>query len=330
MNMIRTTLWILLLVGYLVMVWHGVTGDTGPMGWLNALQQHWTGGYSRKLSFLVLCFGTITLSSPILLPLMLTSPAKPPAQAAPVQSHRETVPSSAPKPRAGWKTVALAWSIPVALVWIATFSYHAWEWHLRTQDATQRYQPIALVDGAVPVANGSHVALPGRFLWDRTIVRRERGQPESTYVPVVDRAWREGEPVRFIAKFESRDLAAWRTGDSKRQGAILARVDGAVPTAAFGVFAKAGATLAPSAALIVAVAARDGQPAQKQPAFAIDNAILFASVLTVVWTVSILAITLAFAKQAWSDRRHARRAAQGGIVDGPRRSFWIGGGIQRW
>ena len=65
--MIRKALWILLLVGYIAMVWHGATGDTGPMGWLNGLQQQWTGGYSRKLSFLVFCFGTIALSSPILL-----------------------------------------------------------------------------------------------------------------------------------------------------------------------------------------------------------------------------------------------------------------------
>ena len=327
--MIRTTLWILLLVGYLVMVWHGVTGNTGPMGWLNALQQQWTGGYSRKLSFLVLCFGTIMLSSPILLPLMLASPAKPPSPTVPVQMQRETAPASAGKLARGWKTVALAWGVPVALAWIATFGYYAWEWHLRTQDATQRYQPVGLADGAAPVANGSHIALPGRFLWDRTVVRRERGQAESTYVPVVDLAWREGDPVRFIAQFESRDVAAWRGGDKKRQDAILARVDGAVPTAAFDVFAKAGATLAPSASLIVAVAALDGQPAQKQPAFAIDKALLFATVLSVVWTVSMLAIMLAFAKQAWSERRRARRVAQG-VACSPRKSFWIGGGFQRW
>jgi hypothetical protein len=55
MTMIRKALSILLPVGYVAMVWHGVTGETGPMGWLSALQQHWTGHYSRKLSFLVFC-----------------------------------------------------------------------------------------------------------------------------------------------------------------------------------------------------------------------------------------------------------------------------------
>jgi len=115
--MIRKALWMLLLVGYIAMVWHGATGDTGPMGWLNALRQHWTGGYSRKLSFMAFCFGTIALSSPILLPLLLTSPAKPPSA---------VVPAPASKPTPGWKTAALAWSIPVALAWIATVLTAVW------------------------------------------------------------------------------------------------------------------------------------------------------------------------------------------------------------
>ena len=328
--MIRKALWILLLLGYVAMVWHGVTGDTGPMGWLNALQQQWTGSYSRKLSFLVFCFGTLALSSPILLPLILMAPAKPAAASLPADAQGgATQPAPVAKPTSGWKTAVLAWIVPVALAWVATFGYHAWDWHLRQQDATQRYQPVSLADGAAPVANGSHIALPGRFLWDRTVVRRERGQVESTYVPVVDRAWREGDPVRFIAQFESRELDTWRADDKKRQDAILARVEGAVPTAAFGVFAKAGATLAPSASLIIAIAARDGQPAQQQPAFALDNALMLALVLTAVWTVSVLAIALALAKQAWSERRRARRAAQG-IADSPRKWVWIGGGFHRW
>lgn len=329
--MIRTALWILLLVGYVAMVWHGATGDTGPMGWLNALQLQWTGSYSRKLSFLVFCVGTLALSSPILLPLMLTSPAKPPSATSPAEPQREAVPAPATTPTSGWKTVAGTWSVPVALAWAATFGYHAWDWHVRGQDATQRYQPVSLSASAsaTPVSNGSRIALQGRFLWDRTVVRRERNQPESTYVPLVDGAWREGDPVRFIAQFESRELSAWRANDKNRQDAVLARVDGAAPTAAFGVFAKVGAALAPSAALIVPVAAVDGQPAQMQATFDFDRALTIAAVLTAVWTVCVLAIALALAKQAWSERRRARRAAQG-IVDSPRKWVWIGGRFQRW
>jgi len=312
--MIRKALWILLLLGYVAMVWHGATGDTGPMGWLNALQQHWTGGYSRKLSFLVFCFGTIALSSPILLPLLLTAPAK---------AQPEAVSAPAAKASSAWKTAALAWSVPVALAWIATFGYYAWDWHVRGQDATQRYRPVSLRDAVAPVANGSHIALQGRFLWDRTVVRQERGQPGSTYVPVVDSAWREGEPVRFIAQFDGRELSTWRASDKTRRDAILARVDGGVPTAAFDVFAKAGATLAPSATLIVAVAAVDGQPAQKRVAFDLENALVLATVLTVIWSVCVLAIALAYAKQAWRERRQALRAAQG-LGGAPRNWAWIG------
>jgi hypothetical protein len=305
--MVRKALWILLLMGYVAMVWHGVTGDTGPMGWLNALQQHWTGGYSRKLSFLVFCFGTIALSSPILLPLVLTLPAKTSSATAPVEVHREALPVPDAKPASGWKTAALAWSVPVALAWIATFAYHAWDWHVRTQDVTQRYQPVSLGDGAARVANGSRIALQGRFLWDRTVVRRERSQAELTYVPVVDSAWREGGPVGFIAQFESRELSAWRNGDKTRRAPILARVDGAMPAAAFEVFAKAGATLTPSAALIVPVAAVDGKPAQEQGAFDLEKALVLSTVLTAVWTATVLAIVLAYAKQAWSERRRKRK-----------------------
>jgi hypothetical protein len=118
--MIRKLLWVMLLIGYVAMVWYGAIGETGPMGWLNALQQHWTGGYSRKLSFTVFCFGAITLSSPILLPLMLAPGCK--------SSAAEVTPAAAAKPMSPWQTGALAWCIPVALAWIATFGYHAYDW----------------------------------------------------------------------------------------------------------------------------------------------------------------------------------------------------------
>lgn len=320
--MIRKTLWVLLLLGYVAMVWYGATGDTGPMGWLNALQQRWTGGYSRKLSFIVFCFGTIALSSPLLLPLILASPPRPPGTAAPA------IPD---EPSSGWKTAALTWSVPIALSWAATFGWHAWDWHVRGQDATRRYEPVNLAAGATaaPVSSGSHLALQGRFLWDRTVVRRERGKTETTYVPVVDRAWREGEPVRFIAQFESSELPAWRGNDKTRQDAILARVDGSVPTAAFDVFANAGAKLARSAALVLPVAASDEQPTQKQAAFDLENALLISTVLTVIWTVCVLAIALAYAKQSWSERRRIRRDAPGG-VQSPRSNWkWIGIGFHR-
>jgi hypothetical protein len=320
--MIRKALWLLLLLGYVAMVWHGATGDTGPMGWLNALQQHWTGGYSRKLSFIVFCFGTIALTSPILLPLILASPPKPPATTA----------QGAPaEPASAWKTAVLTWGVPIALAWAATFGWHAWEWHVRGQDIAQPYEPVDLAASATaaPVSRGSHLALQGRFLWDRTVVRRERGKTETTYVPVVALAWREGEPVRFIAQFESSEMPARRGSDPTRHDAILARVDGSVPTAAFDAFANAGAKLAPSAALVVPVAASDGRPVKKQAAFDLENALLISTVLTVIWTVCMLAIALAHVRQVWSERRRARSAAQY-VAESPRSHWkWIGIGFHR-
>jgi hypothetical protein len=221
--------------------------------------------------------------------------------------------------------------VPIALAWAATFGWHAWDWHVRGQDVAQSYEPVNLATAATaaPVSKGSHLALQGRFLWDRTVVRRERGKTETTYVPVVDFAWREGEPVRFIAEFESGELPAWRGNDKTRQDAILARVDGGVPTAAFDVFANAGAKLSPSAALVAPVAAGDGQPVEKQAAFDLDNALLISTLLTAIWTVCLLAIALALANQAWSERRRARSAAQG-IAESPRSHWkWIGIGFHR-
>lgn len=293
--MIRKVLWILLLLGYVAMVWHGATGDTGPMGWLNALQQHWTGGYSRKLSFIVFCFVTIALTSPVLLPLILASPPKPPATTAldpPVE------------PASAWKTASFTWGVPIALAWAATFGWHAWDWHVRGQDVAQPYEPVDLAAGAkaAPISSGSHLALQGRFLWDRTVVRRERGKTDTTYVPVVDLAWREGEPVRFVAVVESSELPVWRGKDKLHQDTILARVDGGVPTSAFDVFANAGAKLAPAVSLVVPVADSDGRPAQEQPAFELENALLISTTLTVIWTMCVLAIALAYWKQARAER----------------------------
>lgn len=115
---------------------------------------------------------------------------------------------------------------------------------------------------------------------------------------MVDRGWRAGEPVRFVAQFDSRELPDWRAADPTRKDAILARVDGAVPTAAFEVFSKAGARLTPSAALVIPIAAVDGRPAAQLPAFDLEHALFLASVLTVIWTVCLLTISLAVAKVA--------------------------------
>jgi|GEM_PF-3392377 len=52
-------------------------------------------------------------------------------------------------------------------------------------------------------------------------------------------------------------------------------------------------------------------------------------VLTVIWTVCALAIALGVAKEAWRERRRARRFVQG-IQDGPPHFKWISRRFHRW
>jgi hypothetical protein len=64
--MIRGIRFSLLFMGVLAaFVWYGVTGETGPMGWLDHWQQAASGSSSRGLSFLLLCLAVGLLAAPV-------------------------------------------------------------------------------------------------------------------------------------------------------------------------------------------------------------------------------------------------------------------------
>lgn len=293
--MVRVLLWLAVGVGYVVLVWHGVTGDTGPMGWLNALQQQWSGGYSRKLSFVLLMLGVTVLASPVLLPLLLMG--DPPPKPRPADAAAPAAP-----PRPGWQVALLAWVVPVALAWAGSLAWHAWDWWQQARDASAAFEPVSLASEA-PLAAGQRVTLQGRLLWDRSVVRRDRGHspPESTFVPVVDAGWRPGDPVRLVLQFDGADaLAARRAAPA----ALRVRVQGAVPSAAAGVFAQGGAPLAPQAALGVQAA-----PPAVTPPFPVQGTVIVGGVLSAIWTLVVVAIGGALAREAWGRRRAARTGA---------------------
>ena len=78
---------------------------------------------------------------------------------------------------------------------------------------------------------------------------------------------------------------------------------GCVAMVWYGATGETGPMQAPSAALILAVAVADWQPVQRASAFDFEHVLLIAIALTAVWTVSLLAIALAYAKHRRSERR---------------------------
>ena len=229
----------------------GIAGDTGPMGWLNALQQDAFGSYSSKLSVLAGCmvFGVLVL--PFAVDSVLNDAAKAvAAQSRPSIEQPAAVPAPWP-----WGVKALLWLGALGLVWAAAIAGVAWQAQVRDADARAAYPPFRL-EGVTEGATPERMALAGRWLWGHT-VRKSTGSDSGTadvFVPIVATSWKDGDRVRVVARmtpFEARQQSGGR-GDA---ATVRVKVDGAIPTPAIAVFERLRAPLAADAVLVAVVPA---------------------------------------------------------------------------
>jgi len=231
-------------LAFLAFVWYGVTGETGPIGWLNDMQQSTSGHYSRKLSVTLLMLGA---SLAVLAILWLVErlirltkalhPEKPPSLTAalptpltPGMPRASASPSASPSPppsstvmaalfetplgiaadpewRFGWRNSLGYVVISAVLIWGSVLGWYGWEWRGRLTDAAASYVPLVLQseDSTTPPTEGTRLALNGQLLWAHGVENsKQAGSSKTVYIPLGSARWNPEEPVRFVARMTER------------------------------------------------------------------------------------------------------------------------------
>lgn len=151
----------------------------------------------------------------------------------------------------------------MALVWAAAYGHAWWDLRQRSADSLAEYPTLELTAAMQSPDQGrEHLALRGCVLGDHVVSRTSGSCKESwqTLVPIVERGWREGDPVHFVIRLDKHGSETLR--DARRTAdALLVRADGSVPTAALQVFEKMRSPIAHDAVAVMPVATQGARPA---------------------------------------------------------------------
>lgn len=275
---------------------YGSFTDTGPVGWLNALQQRLFGSYYGLVSFglvmaaIALVGGALWdglarlmgrepdgVVGQVLLGPGRAAPPPPPAPGRPIVPGED--PGAAPAPAAapaapsamGGTFFAIA-VVCSALAWIIGGALYLQKTRAAQEDATATYAAVTLTDGApLPPGQPTHLALQGIPVPEIQVVHHTDGgssqREDYSLQPVVGIGWKPGSPVAFILRLDSGhrlpapDLHPDWSPRNPREVRLLVRRGGPVPTPAVPEFKKMGVPLAADAALVLPVETRDGKPA---------------------------------------------------------------------
>ena len=306
---------------------HGLVTDTGPAGWINYLQQSIFGSYSMKMTVLVLTAGVFAIMAFAWRVASIGGDDKP-SKVLNALAH-----GVSRKPAANlWRTNALVCAGFIVVTWAIGFGAVWWNNRIDREDSAATYEPTVPSDASpIPTAAGTHVALGGRLLRERT-VEFSRGSgsnrtPSYFLVPVVAPGWREGQPTSFVIKVDRLENLAIRrippmpmpmpmpmpTGrqvparlpDEPPPLRWLGRLEGPVPVPAAQEFRKMGVPLADGGQLVRWVPSSEGKPAiQDESARQVEFATYACAGLTALYL-------LMFPLMAWSSNRAQRRARSG-------------------
>ena len=285
-------------------------GETGPIGWINAAQAAMFGSYSRRLSATVLM---AAVCIPIVAVWSLVAPRSLQQNARKVSAAIETPLGPPPNGKTLAGRMLLAWLGCVALVWAAIYGHALWQRHTQASDAVAAYVPLELTAGMKdPAAGRDHLALRGRLLGDHLVSRKKGsdGSEAMTLVPVVERGWKEGDPVHFVLRFGAQGEAALRSALQQPAESLLVRTDGAVPTLARSVFERTRAPLADDALALVPVAAEGGRPVAPPEAGSEVDVATWGALGTGLVTVLFAMIGAALVGSARQARKQAARAGR--------------------
>lgn len=283
---------------------YGLATDTGPAGWINAVQQMVFGRYMTKLT-VVLLTGLALLVVMLFWQLM--------HRLRPEDSSPEVLRASlaAPAGAAPWR-VLIGWMLAlIAATWAIAWGLYAWGQHTRQQDAEASYQPLVLRAGAqAPTPSGQHIALQGKPLLDRVLSHKGGAQSSYHLVPYVAEDWRPGQPVRFIVKVSAlEELQGLRpryrppgtAAAADANAPLLGRVSTDIPAPAIAPFKSAGVVLDAPSYLVQVVPSRDGR------AVAAREQASDRMFLLVICSVISLIVVLVFGLAGWQGRRQALR-----------------------
>lgn len=307
---------LLLLAGLLAFSTYAVIGETGPVGWLNGLQAARSGSYSRTVSWLVMFVVLLVVGGLLLAAWVVVRDrflGGPPAP-RPGQAPHPLLGELPPLPRMGfWPASFLALVALLVVAWGAVLAWHVLDWRQRDADAGSVYVPQRLardVSAARP-ADGSHLALHGRLLWDHALVRHvttgASSRPDEVFVPLVGADWRAGDAVPFVAQLGQADVWRLQHATDGAAAPLRVRVDGAVPGATRPVFAKGESPLSDVAVLVHVMEAEGDRPADVRTGFDGESALQIgggaSAFIALLWTTAVMTYRI---KKRVLQRRAAR------------------------
>jgi hypothetical protein len=259
----RTLAWAYALcaAGYLI---YGLITATGLIGWLHYAQQRAFGSYSQKVSMLI---AMLLVMVPAMLLRGRNAPMDP---AGPLGMVRR---ANAPLTARG--TLVL-FGVLVVLVWSTGFGVRTWVIYQDQQDYGAHYAPLHLDGDSQPPGSVDHVALYGRPL-ERARLSFGRGRSpareEYYLIPVVPKAWRPDQPVRYIVKSKTPSLIeptyfvgpvapdlSGRPAPEPAPLPVLARGGGHLSVPAAETFQHMGLTLVDEPILLERIDAINGKP----------------------------------------------------------------------
>ena len=302
------SLWVpysLATIGYCV---YAAFTESGPVGWINIVQQsifgaYWTKGSVLAALLLMMLAGALVFAG--LEKLSGAGTAAPTSTPTPPQVTRPATP-----PMSHQRMLFMVYAGMPAATWIIGLSVCGWLTHRQQADNTATYRPLTLAAGEPPVVRpGDHLALRAEVLAGHILAQTssEGGvRPGDTrFVPLVAPGWRTGQPVHFVVGGPPpREWTGFDRAPGSQRGSVLltllVRVEGAVPVMPAHEFGKLGVPLAPSNHLLTLVPAQDGKPLQQH-----------ADYLEItLWSCAALSVLLIFfgAVSSWAARRQRRRA----------------------
>ena len=255
--------WITIVVffgGIAALCWYGATGETGPMGWLNSWQSANTGSYSRGLSFVIvfLACAVLVLLTFGLRALVARRTGAPERASlasftAPADARIAAMAAAMnDRTQWRWRMYLSIWLVGLVIIWAAVLGGFGWDYHRRASDAGSDYTPLRL-ERTTTVAHlddGSHWALQGRLLWDRSVTQTTKDratQTQTVYVPFASADWRPGDTIQFVVRLPKAEVGSLQHRAGGADGAdgavgagapLLVRVEGAIPTASRAVFQR--------------------------------------------------------------------------------------------
>ncbi len=288
---------------------HGMVTNTGPVGWLNALQQRMFGSYFNELSFAGVALGfwitgllLLGLSSRLLGPgaSRLEPPVQPEAPGGPGAPSLDGS-QMPPEGKTPWWRKLPALGVLVALTWILGGALYGWHVLELRQDARATYQPITLTDGVpLPALASNHLALRGFPVQELGVVFKSGAVEDHRLIAMVGLGWEPDHPVPVVVKLDAGEKlpdqgvpAGW-TPRGPEEVQLLVRRLGTVPTPALEPFRNMRAPLAGTVLMVSPVAARDGQPYLPDTAFDRGFTLAVCSLITL-------------ALSAWAGIRRLRR-----------------------